>query len=160
MHGRYIQKSFRRLVESVDPRRWGSTSPTETDAFYRFASPCIFCPSFILYQSSTNHLPPMHFPHGHGCPLDTQPQPRPLIPNPLIRKLYTRRPKRANAQDMRQQTRNAHPTPNTQHTTPNTQHPTPNTQHTTHNTQHTTHNTCKTNARMKNLRTDAHKRTI
>ena len=46
----YIKKSFRRLVEKADPRRWGSTSPTETDAFYSYTANGLFVPAGVLQK--------------------------------------------------------------------------------------------------------------
>ena len=46
----YIRKSFKRLLGKMDPRRWGSTSPTETDAFYSYTANGLFVPAGILQK--------------------------------------------------------------------------------------------------------------
>ena len=44
----YIHESFRRLTRSAERQRWGSTSPTMTDAFYSYTDNGLFVPAGIL----------------------------------------------------------------------------------------------------------------
>mmetsp|Transcript_10027 Transcript_10027/g.20036 ORF Transcript_10027/g.20036 Transcript_10027/m.20036 type:complete len:727 (-) Transcript_10027:57-2237(-) len=46
----YIHHSFKRLTHSSDPHRWGSTSPTMTDAFYSYTANGLFVPAGILQE--------------------------------------------------------------------------------------------------------------
>jgi len=46
----YIHHSFTRLTHTSDPHRWGSTSPTFTDAFYSYTANGLFVPAGILQE--------------------------------------------------------------------------------------------------------------